>query len=143
MAVRFGEIPFQASDGRWYWNWTDPDGIAWPKGPFETKELALGDIDKSKARAAETTMTIPQPGWNNANDLDRMLAVINPKRVKPDAVDRVDMIIEAVGSDPGATYSTRFDAGIDAEHDYTTGLIELSLAELQAFRAILALRRGA
>ena len=84
--------------------------------------------------------TIPRPGWNNANDLDRMLAVINPKRVKPDAADRVDMIIEVVGSDPGATYSARLDAGTDAEHDYTTGLIELSLAELQAFRAILALR---
>jgi hypothetical protein len=67
---------------------------------------------------------------------------INPKTVKPDAVDRVDMITEAVADDPtGATYSAKLNAGIDAGHDYTTGLIELSLAELQAFRAILALRR--
>jgi len=82
-------------------------------------------------------------GWKATGDLDRMLAVINPKTVKPDAVDRVDMITEAVADDPvGATYSAKLNAGIDAEHDYTTGLIEISLAELQAFRAILALRRS-
>jgi hypothetical protein len=147
MAVRFGEIPFQVGDGRWYWNWTDPDGIAWPKGPFETKDLALEDIGKSKARITETTMTIPPPGWNNADDLDRMLAEAKDftpwPPSAPDAA-KVDQLIDLAlgGAHPGdATYTAVLNAGVDAEHDYTTGLIELSLAELQAFRAILALRR--
>lgn len=148
MAVRFGEIPFQASDGRWFWNWTDPDGIAWPKGPFETKDLALEDIGKSKARITETTMTIPQPGWNNANDLDRMLAEAKDFTPwSPDAPDaaKVDQLIELVtdgGYSADATYSVKLDAGVDAFHDWTTGVIEISLAEMQAFRAILALRRN-
>jgi hypothetical protein len=109
--------------------------------------------------------TIPPPGWNNADDLDRMVEVLNrgEKVVlqrasrddidaaqqawdevarRPTAAQQVSTIMEAVADDPtGATYSAKLNAGVDAEHDYTTGLIELSLAELQAFRAILALRR--
>jgi len=148
MAVRFGEIPFQASDGRWYWNWTDPDGIAWPKGPFETKELTLADIEKSKVWVTRTAVAIPQPGWNNADDLDGMLAEAKDFTPWPPSTPdtaKVDQLIELItdgGYSAEATYSVKLNAGVDAEHDWTTGLIEISLAELQAFRAILALRRS-
>jgi hypothetical protein len=93
-------------------------------------------------------MTIPQPGWNNANDLDRMLAEAKDFTPwSPDAPDaaKVDQLIELVtdgGYSADATYSVKLDAGVDAFHDWTTGVIEISLAEMQAFRAILALRRN-
>jgi len=108
-----------------------------------TQGMAEVAVDAWSNRSAPATS-----GWEATNDLDRMLAEAKDFTPwSPDTSDaaKVDRLIDLVlsGDQPGdATYSVKLDAGFDVEHDYTTGLIEISLAELQTFRAILALRRS-
>jgi hypothetical protein len=156
MAVRFGAVPFKGGNDQWWYHHTNPfTEEVRVKGPFDTRLEALDSI---AADAAQTEHAMPistrligggEPKDSRSAEEIQQSALSALEAATPNGpnwrqarltiTDQVDQLLDSFHP-ADTTYSVTFTAEIDADTGSSTMREEISLAELQAFRAILALR---